>query len=262
MPFADYDEDSFTFEGKTRKVYRRGEGPAVIVIAEIPDITPAVTAFADRVVDLGCTAVMPHLFGDPGADISMVKAAGVVGWGCVSREFVTWTTGRTSPVTVWLRALGRHEHERCGGPGVGVVGMCFTGGFALAMMVDETVVAPVLSQPSLPFPVTRKHKRDLGISPSDLAKVKERCAAGTELLGLRFTGDKLSPGDRFAHLCDELGDAFVGVEIDSSPGNSHDIRKAAHSVLTEDLVDEPGHPTRDALDQVLDLFRTRLLVGA
>jgi dienelactone hydrolase len=262
MPFADYSEDTFTFEGKTRKVYRRGEGPAVMVIAEIPGITPAVTAFADRVVDLGCTAVMPHLFGDPGADISMAKALGVASWGCVSREFVTWSTGKTSPVTEWLRALGRHEHERSGGPGIGVVGMCFTGGFALAMMVDETVVAPVLSQPSLPFPVTKKHKRDLGISTSDLDKVKARCAAGTELLGLRFTGDKLSPGDRFAHLRDELGDDFVGVEIDSSPGNAHDIRKAAHSVLTEDLVDEPGHPTRDALDQVLDLFRQRLLVAS
>src|SRR5262245_8548775 len=200
MPLGDYAEDTFTHDGKTRKVFRRGEGPAVIVIAEIPGITPSVVAFADRVVDLGCTAVLPHLFGEPGAAPSVGNTMGTVGWGCVSREFATWMTGRTSAVTVWLRALARHEHERRGGTGVGVVGMCFTGGFALAMMVAETVVAPVLSQPALPFPVTRRHKRDLGISDGDLATVKERCAAGQEVLGLRFTGDRTSPGERFQRL--------------------------------------------------------------
>ena len=51
----------------------------------------------------------------------------------------------------------------------------------------------------------------------------------------------------------------MAVEIDSSPGNPHGIDRRAHSVVTEHLVDEPGHPTRDALDQVLDLFRERLL---
>jgi dienelactone hydrolase len=162
-------------------------------------------------------------------------------------------------VTVWLRALARHEHERCGGPGVGAVGMCLTGGFALAMMVDDAVTAPVLSQPSLPFGLTGAQKRDLGLGPADLARVRERAAAGVGVLGLRFTCDRMSPGERFARLRDELGDGFVGVEIDSSAGNPHGIRRMAHSVLTDDLVDEPGHPTRDALDRVLDLFRTRLL---
>ena len=87
------------------------------------------------------------------------------------------------------------------------------------------------------------------------------CAAqDLTVLGLRFTGDPVVPAERFARLREELGDRFVGVEIDSSPGNPHGNPKAAHSVLTEHLVDEPGHPTRDALEQVLDLFRTRLLV--
>ncbi|HEV7758914.1 MAG TPA: dienelactone hydrolase family protein [Acidimicrobiales bacterium] len=262
MPLADYSEDTFTHEGKTRRIFRRGEGPAVIVIAEIPGITPSVVEFADRVVDLGCTAVLPHLFGEPGAEPSAIGALKVFVGGCVSREFSTWATGKASPVTVWLRALGQHEHERCGGPGIGAVGMCFTGGFALAMMVDDTLLAPVLSQPSLPLPILKRHKRDLGISDDDLARVKERCAGGAEVLGLRFTGDVAVPAARFQRLRDELGDAFVGVEIDSSKGNAHGIPKGAHSVLTEHLVDEPGHPTRDALDKVLDLFRRRLLVDA
>jgi hypothetical protein len=127
------------------------------------------------------------------------------------------------------------------------------------MMVDDHLLAPVLSQPSLPLGVTRKHRRDLALSPIDLARVKERVNEGVCVLGLRFTGDRLVPPARFETLRRELGDGFVAVEIDSSKGNAHGIRGAAHSVLTEDLVDEPGHPTRDALNQVLDLFRERLL---
>jgi dienelactone hydrolase len=168
-------------------------------------------------------------------------------------------TRRTSPVTTWLRAFARSLHAELGGPGVGVVGMCFTGGFALAMMVDETVMAPVLSQPSLPFPVGRARKRDLGISDADLARVKERVDGGVCVVGLRFTGDPAVPADRFQRLRDELGDGFVGVEIDSSPGNPWGLKKTAHSVLTEELKeDDPDHPTRHALDQVLDLFRKQL----
>lgn len=255
-----FTKGTFTSGGKTRDVYRRGEGPAVIVIAEIPGVTPSVLAFARRVADLGCTAVLPVLFGTPGKEISVPYALQSLSFGCVSREFSTMAERRTSPATEWLKALARQEHEQCGGPGVGVVGMCFTGGFALAMMVDDSVLAPVLSQPSLPFPIGKSRKADLGISDRDLARVKERCADdGICVLGLRFTGDRLVPEERFERLRAELGDAFVGVEIDSSKGNPHGIRPGAHSVLTEDLVDEPGHPTQDALHQVLDLFRDRLL---
>jgi dienelactone hydrolase len=154
-------------------------------------------------------------------------------------------------------------HTECGGPGVGAVGMCFTGGFALAMMVDDIMLAPVLSQPSLPFPITKAHRRDLGISDEDLARVKERCAAEEDLclLGLRFTGDRTSPPERFQRLRDELGDKFVSVEIDSSPGNPHGHPKGAHSVLTNHLDDTPGTPTREALDKVLELFRSKLLTA-
>jgi dienelactone hydrolase len=262
VPLGDYTEDSFAYGGKARRVFRRGTGPAVIVIAEVPGITPEVVAFADQVHELGCTAVLPHLFGVPGEPASGRNSAQVAAWCCVSQEFSTWAAGRTSPVTEWLRALGRHELTQCGGPGVGAVGMCMTGGFALAMMVDDSVLAPVLSQPSLPFPVSKRHRRDLGISAADLEVVRERASAGVELLGLRFTGDIACPPERFARLREELGDAFVGVEIDSSPGNPHGIRKRAHSVLTEDFVDEPGHPTRDALDRVLEFLRARLLAPA
>ena len=260
MGLEAYEKTTFTHDGKTRDIYRRGSGPAVIVIAEIPGITPGVIGFADRVVDIGCTAVMPHLFGEPGKEATAGSLMRVVLPACISREFTVMATGRTSPVISWLRALAKHEHEICGGPGVGVVGMCFTGGFALAMAVDDRILAPVLSQPSLPFSITRKQRSDLGISSSDLARVKERCANDDLcVVGLRFTGDTFVPKERFARLRAELGDAFVGVEIDSSPENPFGHPKNAHSVLTEHLQDEPGTPTRAALDTVLDLYRTKLL---
>ena len=129
-----------------------------------------------------------------------------------------------------------------------------------SVWVIDRLLAPVLSQPSMPIALTKGHRRSIDCSPEDLSKVKDRCEAeGLTVLGLRFTGDKLVPAQRFAFLREELGDAFVAVEIDSSKGNPHGLPAIAHSVLTEHLVDEPGHPTRDALDQVLDLFRTRLL---
>ena len=260
-PLEDFVAHEVTYDGERKTVYRKGEGPAVVVISEIPGITPKVADFARRVVDLGCTVAMPSLFGTPGRPPSAGYAVGSLAGACVSREFATMATGRTSPVTVWLRHLARDLHDELGGPGVGVVGMCLTGGFALAMMVDEEVVAPVLSQPSLPFPVGGARKRDLGISDEDLARVRQRVDEGVCVLGLRFTGDPVMPADRFARLREELGDGFVGVEIDSSKGNPHGLPTNAHSVLTEHLVDEPGHPTRDALDQVLDLFRERLLAA-
>lgn len=257
----DYEQDNFAFAGKERAVYRRGTGPAVIVLAEMPGITPKVIEFADRVVAIGCTAVVPHLFGIPGAEMGAVTTIRAIAPACVSKEFSAWATGKTSLVVEWCKALARQEHERCGGPGVGVVGMCFTGNFALAMLPETSVIAPVMSQPSLPLGVTKKARRGLYLSDEDLGKVQVRLADEPDLcvLGLRFTHDKLVPRERFEHLREALGDRFVGVEIDSSPGNPHGNPRVAHSVLTEHLVDEPGHPTRDALEQVLELFRSRLL---
>ena len=243
-----------------KDVWRAGTGPAVIVIHEMPGLHPGVVAFARRLVDAGFTAYLPSLFGTPGREYSrgayMNRTVLSV---CVSREFTMFALNRTSPVVTWLRALAARAHAECGGLGVGAVGMCFTGGFALAMAVDERVLAPVLSQPALPAPIGRRHKAAIDISAADLATVKDRTRQdGLCALGLRFTGDRTVPEERFATLRRELGDAFLAVEIDSSPGNRYGIAQNAHSVLTEQFVDEPGHPTRDALDQVLAFYRERL----
>lgn len=247
-----------TFDGQTRDVYRRGKGPGVVVMHEIPGITPPVARFAEIVADAGFSVFMPRLFGTPGKPFSVPYAVGQIARACVSREFRVFAVNATSPIISWLRALCAAAHAELGGRGVGAIGMCLTGNFALALMVEPSMMAPVLSQPSLPFGVTKSAHRGLHISPEDLVVAKRRAKEGVPLLALRFTGDPLCPGARFERLRDELGSALEAVEIDSSPSNTHGISRTAHSVVTQDLVDEEGHPTRVALDRVLSFFAEHL----
>lgn len=245
----------FSHLGKTRDVFRIGSGPAVVVLHEIPGITPTVAAFARRVAEAGFTAVCPVLVGTPGLPFSKRYAARSFASVCISREFNVFVAGKTSPVVTWLRALAQAEHASNGGPGVGVVGMCFSGGFALAMAADPVVIAPVMSQPSLPI-VTAWRKGNvtaLDCSAGELAELKGRMDEDLELcvVGYRFSGDALVPKQRFARLEQELGDRFVGVTFDSSPGNPNGHPARAHSVLTEHLVES-------AAADVIALFQRRL----
>jgi len=234
---------SFSSGGLTRETYRKGSGPAVVVVHEIPGITPAVTRFAEDVVARGFTVVMPDLVGTPGKDVSSGYVTNSMLKVCISREFTTMAMNKTSPIIAWLRALARSLHQELGGKGVGAVGMCFSGGFALGMMVDDIMVAPVLSQPSLPFAVGKNRARDINLSPDDAMVVKRRAAAGCQVLGLRFDQDKLV-GDRFSTLRDMLGDAFIAIELPSKD-------KKDHSVLTEQRDDA-------AVERVLDFFASKL----
>jgi len=263
MSLEGFESSTFAHDGAERTVYRRGTGPAVVVMHEIPGITPPVAAFATRVAEAGFSVRLPHLFGTPGRPLSAGYALGQMARACVSREFHVLASHASSPITDWLRALCRKAHAECGGPGVGAIGMCLTGNFALALMVDESVMAPVLSQPSLPFGFTAAQRAALHLSPEGLEVVKRRAAGGCGVLGLRFTHDPFCTKARFDTLRRELGAGFEAIEIDSGPGNAHGIPRTAHSVVTNDLVDEAGHPTREALERVLGLFRERLLgVGA
>lgn len=256
----DFTETLFTHEAATKTVYRRGNGPGVIVMHEIPGITPEVARFARTVADHGFTVFVPHLFGTPGKAVSAGYLAQSLSRVCVSREFSVLAARASSPVTDWLRALCRWAHGELGGKGVGAIGMCLTGNFALSLMIDESVMAPVLSQPSLPLGgLTRSRRGALHISDADLETAKARAARGVSVLGLRFTADALCPAERFRRLREELGPSFEAIEIDSFPGNPAKIPVTAHSVVTNDLVDRAGHPTRAALDRVLAFFRERLV---
>ena len=234
----------FTAAGMTFPTYRRGTGPGIVVIHEIPNITPLVTKFANEVVDRGFTVVMPSLFGTPGKPPSNAMALAAIVKVCIAKEFTTLALNETSPIIAWLRALARNLHRDVGGAGVGAVGMCFAGGFALGMMVDDIMLAPVLSQPSMPFPVGSARAADLNLSPDDAAAVVERAAQGCQVLGLRYTDD-FSVGDRFSTLRDLLGEAFIAVEVPSRT-------KRDHSVLTEQRDDA-------SVERVLDFFAEKLL---
>lgn len=241
-----WEQGTHTAEGRTHPTYRRGTGPGVVVIHEVPGITPEVVAFAEEVVGAGFTVVMPHLFGTPGAPGTVGEVLRVVPRVCVNREFTILAAGRTSPLAGWLRSLARELHQDVGGPGVGVVGMCFTGGFALATMVDPSVAAPVVAQPSLPMAVGRRRKADLGLSPADLETVKSRVAQGCSVLGVRYDGDPAT-GTRFETLQRELGDGFLRVDLPSAG-------RGQHATLT-------AHRSQEAVDRVLAFLRQRLQSG-
>ena len=242
----------------TREVYKIGSGPAVIVIHEAPGLHPGVLAFARDLAASGLTAYCPSLFGKPAKPVTRGYAIGVILKNiCVRREFSVWKDGRSSPIVDWLRALARKAHQDCGGKGVGAVGMCFTGGFALAMMTEPSVVAPVLSQPSLPL----KDKGGLDCSASELACAKRRFKdEDLSLLALRFSSDKLVPDARIARLKAEFGDKVEVVELDdadAAPG----VPMAPHSVLTLHLHRSvPDSGSMKARDKVIAFFKDR--VGA
>jgi hypothetical protein len=241
-------KSTFTAAGFERDVYRRGSGPGIVLIHEIPGITPKVTQFANELVDAGYTVVMPLLVGDAGREVSNAYVMQSMAKVCVAREFSNMALNQTSPIIAFLRALARNLHNEVGGPGVGALGMCFSGGFALGMMVDDIMIAPVLSQPSMPFVVGIGKKKsarsaDLNLSPDDLLAVTRRASEGCQVLGLRYTSDPLV-GDRFETLREVLGDAFIAVELPSDD-------KKDHSVLTEQR-DEPS------VQRVLQFFAEKL----
>jgi dienelactone hydrolase len=237
---GDHSADSLDGETLSFPTYRKGEGPGVIVIHEVPGLIPEVVEFAEEVVGAGFTVVLPHLFGRPGQRKNALTISATLPGLCVRREFTKLATRETSPIAGWLRSLARELHAERGGPGVGALGMCFTGGFALAMMVDDSVAAPVLCQPSVPFAIGRRRSADVNLSPAELDVVRERAAGGCQVLGLQYDKDPMT-GTRFDTLTRELGDAFIRVEF---PGRQH-------STVTV-------HRQQAGVDRVLAFFRDRL----
>jgi dienelactone hydrolase len=254
---AAYDRFEFTDGPWTREVFRRGQGPAVIVIHEIPGLHPLVIRFADRVAAAGMTVFLPSLFGQPGKPASVPYALGTMAATiCIRREFHVWAGAGSSPIVAWLRAFARKAHAECGGKGVGAVGMCFTGGFALAMMTEPAVVAPVLSQPSQPI-FGRGKAAALDATPAEIACAKRRFAdEDLSLIGLRFKGDGFVPAARFETLRRELGDRFEAIELEDADALAG-TGMAPHSVLTLHLDDRDGTPTKAAEQRVISFFKQR-----
>jgi dienelactone hydrolase len=258
----DFDHRSVTLNGQTKTVHVAGRGPAVIVMAEMPGISPDVARFARWVRDAGFTVYMPSLFGRDGALPSVDEGVATFQQACVSAEFRAFGANASSPVTVWLRALARLAHEKCGGPGVGAIGMCFTGNFALTMMLEPSMLAPVISQPSLPL----DDPAGLEIAPDELLAVRARLDRDDlTVMAYRFDGDRFCTAQRFAAYADALGDRFKARVLPDSAANPApppffaDVVASPHSVVTAHLIDEAGQPTIAARDEIIAFFASRLL---
>jgi dienelactone hydrolase len=260
-PLDDFEPRDITLDGVAKKVYVAGKGPAVIVMPEMPGISPYVARFARWVRDAGFTVFMPSLFGRDGAVPTSEEGVAVFQRACVSAEFRTLAANASSPVTQWLRALARIAHQECGGPGVGAIGMCFTGNFALTMMLEPSMLAPVLSQPSLPL----NDPSGLEIAPDEIKAVRERLEReDLMVLAYRFDGDPFCRAQRFAAYAEKLGDRFMGRVLPDGAAN-RDVAPffakhvpCPHSVVTTHLIDQAGQPTIGARDEILAFFAERL----
>ena len=260
-PLDDFERRSITLQDLTKVVYVAGSGPAVIVMTEMPGISPHVARFARWVRDAGFTVYMPSLFGRDGAVPQAEEGKAVLQRACVSAEFRAFGANESSPVTRWLRALAALAHEQCGGPGVGAIGMCFTGNFALTMMLEPAMLAPVMCQPSIPF----DDPAGVGIAAEELGSIRERLRReDLTVMGYRFEGDRFCTAQRFATYAEALGDRFVARVLPDSAASRETapfferVVACPHSVVTAHLVDEAGQPTIAARDEILAFFTQRL----
>ena len=257
----DFVPRKITFDGMEKVVHVTGAGPAVIVLTEMPGISPHVARFSRWVRDAGFTVYMPSLFGRDGAVQSAEEAGAVFRKACVSAEFRAFAGGGSSPVTQWLRLLAKFAHDECGGPGVGAIGMCFTGNFALSMSLEKSVLAPVLSQPSLPL----DEPAGTGIPDDEMRAVRQRLDKDDlTVMAYRFAGDSFCKAERFAAFSQALGDRLITrVLPDSAAGTPTapfftQFVTTPHSVVTAHLIDEAGQPTISARDEILAFFKQRL----
>jgi dienelactone hydrolase len=253
-PMTDFERREIELLGITKRVYVSGAGPAVIVMSEMPGIYAHVLRFARIVRDAGFTVWLPALFGTEGGPVTIPRGVLTLARACISREFRAFAANESSPVTQWLRALAARAHAECGGKGVGAIGMCFTGNFALSMMLEPAVRAPVLSQPSLPM----FQPGGMHIAPDELAAVKERMEReDLTVLAYRFAGDRFCRAERFAAYEAALGDRFQGRVLPDSCA-MQGTPMNPHSVVTLHLIDREGEPTRAAVDEILAFFAKRL----
>lgn len=261
-PLDDFEPRTITLDGVGKRVHVAGIGPAVIVMTEMPGISPQVARFARWVRGAGFTVYLPSLFGRDGAVPGVEESKAIFQRACVSAEFRAFAGQGSSPVTRWLRALARLAHGECGGPGVGAIGMCFTGNFALTMMLESSMLAPVLAQPSLPL----DDPAGLEIAPEQLAAVRQRLEReNLTVMAYRFDGDRFCKAQRFAAYTEALGERFVARVLPDSAANREGLAPffehvvaSPHSVVTAHLIDEAGQPTIAARDEILAFFQRRL----
>lgn len=248
--------------GRRHAVHVAGEGPPVVIIHELAGVSPMLLEFARRVRERGFATHLPVLIARRGGPARVLVAAIQV---CVSAEFTKLARGKTSPIVGWLRSYGSTIHAETGHD-IGVVGMCLTGGFALAMAVDSHVSASVMGHPTLPLGVGTARQRDLGLDSADLEALKSR--SDLSVKGVRFSCDVIAPRKRFDRMKEEFGDRFDRTDVASGRGSPLGFSRWEHSVLNNQRI-QPDNPNHDAareelervVDEVLDYLEVRLHPG-
>lgn len=258
---ADLPARAYLIDGVERAVRVSGSGPAVVVLAEMPGISPHVARFARWVRDAGFTVYLPSLFGRDGAYPRAADGLVVLRRACVSAEFHAFASDSPAPVSAWLRGLAVRAHGECGGPGVGAVGMCFTGNFALSMVLEPAVLAPVMCQPSLPL----DEPAAIALTGDEAAAIRSRMERDDlTALGFRFAGDRYCTAARFAAYAEALGDRFVPTVLDDAAARTDppeffaEVIDSPHSVVTAHLIDADGEATVAARDAIITFLHRRL----
>jgi len=247
MPIEDFAKKACTHLGKTRNVYQKGTGPHVVILPEVPGLHQQVFALGDKLAHHGFTVHLLSLFGKDGEPFRYRDAPSCLFRACIRKEFSVFAQHRSSPISDWVRSYcaSVYQHTQ---QGIGLIGMCLTGNFALSMLAEPWMFAPVLCQPSLPlYP-----KNALHVDPQILENSSQ------DILAMRFSHDIMCPRERFTSLKTRLQDRIKLIEIDSSIKNPHKILPIAHSVLTKDFVDKKGHPTQEALNQTIRFLNKNL----
>jgi len=254
-----FDEFFFEKNGLKRTVFRTGpkDGAPILLMQELPGMTKHTLALAKRLASEGYQVYMPLMFGKPNSAIEPLKNAVRL---CVQREFHFLAWHKPSPIADWLRLLCKHISAENGGRKIGAIGMCLTGRFVLSLMIEDSLVAPVMAQPGHPKGHgNAKKAATLGIPACDLASAKKRATEdAVQVLGLRFEKDPFCPPERFETMEKEFGKNFKRFDIDASLYAEHRIRDKAHAVLTIDYNDRSNHPTRQAYEKMLGFFNERL----
>ncbi|HEX4954499.1 MAG TPA: dienelactone hydrolase family protein [Thermoanaerobaculia bacterium] len=249
-PPPDYETFTFSYDGLEVPVFFRGKGPGVLLMHELPGMVKECLDLANRLVAEGFTVYLPLFFGQPGERSSSLLQLPRL---CIRKEWRACAAGQTSPVVGWLRALARRIAQDRPGK-VGAIGMCLTGGFVIPLILEPAVHAAVAGQPSIPivFPwSSRATRADAGVAPKDLTAARARCQReGLQIFLLRFAEDRICPQERRETLRRELGSVLREPAVP--------ITGKGHSVLAGDLSEDPGHPTRKALAEVIEYLKVNL----
>ncbi len=178
--------------------------PGILLLHELPGLSWQCVRVARLLAAAHFRVYVPHLFGTvDGEGTSVLAGVANILRLCVSREIHLFAANDNCPITVWLRTLGLRIRSDCNGTGVGVIGMCLTGNFALSLLLEELNAAPVICQPAIPFwPAPASA---IGFPESDLRVMRGRVAASAlPVRAYRFERDKKCPAQRLERLEQEF----------------------------------------------------------